>query len=167
MRQVYGGAAGDESHLRRQRRLRWSRQESRGNPAFLLPKFNLKITVNKYSLIAIIPTLGYNGTINSNKNDLAKRRNKMQIPTTTKPQPKVDEFHQACQCSKCGGTGFYCQGTHNGTPVSNTGFTCFSCNGTGWRVSWKRGAKKAFWASVEPVKFDTDGNVISVNGKIS
>jgi hypothetical protein len=76
---------------------------------------------------------------------------------TMKPRPEVDEFHTCRQCSKCGGTGFYCQGVVNGRPVSNTGFACYSCRGTGWQVSWKRGMKKKFWESV-PVR-DADGNI--------
>lgn len=81
-----------------------------------------------------------------------------------KIKPAVDEFHTTSQCSKCGGTGFYCQGILDGRPISNTGFTCFPCNGTGWIVRWKRGAKKAFWANVKPVVLDENGDVVSING---
>ena len=35
------------------------------------------------------------------------------------------------KCLKCGGTGRWCLGIINGKPFSNTGFDCWSCDGTG------------------------------------
>ena len=86
----------------------------------------------------------------------------MSSPTSPKPMPEVDEFHTAHECSKCGGTGFYCMGVENGRPYSRTGFRCYGCGGTGWKVTWKRGAKKAFWANVKPIVVirDDHGNII-------
>ena len=41
-------------------------------------------------------------------------------------------------CLKCNGTGFYCMGTENGKPYSHTGFECYPCHGTGWKLPNKR-----------------------------
>lgn len=71
-----------------------------------------------------------------------------------RPKPETDDRHTARQCSKCGGTGFYCQGVVNGKPVSNTGFKCYGCDGTGWKVAWKRGEAKKYWDSIPFVKVD-------------
>jgi hypothetical protein len=38
------------------------------------------------------------------------------------------------QCSKCGGSGFWCLGWDGDRPISNTGLKCFPCNGTGYIV---------------------------------
>lgn len=40
----------------------------------------------------------------------------------------------AVLCSKCDGTGFYCMGTRNGVPYSKTGFDCYTCGATGWKI---------------------------------
>jgi len=55
--------------------------------------------------------------------------------------PTLSSDQTAVLCSKCGGTGFYCMGTLNGSPFSTTGFTCFPCNGTGWIIKSKRRKK--------------------------
>lgn len=52
----------------------------------------------------------------------------------TIPKPQDVEGHRWNTCNKCGGTGRYCQGMHNGAPASNTGFVCYSCGGTGWKL---------------------------------
>jgi len=51
------------------------------------------------------------------------------------PKPtNIDADHAATPCDKCAGTGFYCMGTENGRPYSQTGFTCYPCDGTGWKI---------------------------------
>lgn len=44
----------------------------------------------------------------------------------------------ARQCPKCGGTGFFCLGIENDAPISNTGFDCFKCEGSGWVIPQPR-----------------------------
>lgn len=50
-----------------------------------------------------------------------------------KEKPQAPEGKTAYACPKCGGTGIYCQGVNNGHLVSNTGFTCWTCNGVGYK----------------------------------
>ena len=50
-----------------------------------------------------------------------------------KEKPQAPEGMAVYSCPKCGGTGVYCQGVNNGQLVSNTGFTCWTCNGAGYK----------------------------------
>ena len=63
---------------------------------------------------------------------------------TPKPKPQIDEFHTARICNKCSGTGFFCTHIVDGVPQSRTGFTCYGCDGTGWKVVIKRGQKQVY-----------------------
>lgn len=47
-----------------------------------------------------------------------------------KPQPKPEGAKR--QCPKCGGSGKFVLYMENGIPKSNTGYTCYKCNGKGW-----------------------------------
>ena len=63
-----------------------------------------------------------------------------------KPQPELPEadreYFTYRQCSKCGGTGFFCTHIENGIPQSMTGFDCWACEGAGWKQVYKRGMKR-------------------------
>lgn len=79
---------------------------------------------------------------------------------TAKPKPQVDEQHNACICPKCNGSGVFATIVLDGVPYSPTGTTCWRCNGKGWQIKWKRGARKEFWANVKPVTFDYNGKPV-------
>lgn len=50
----------------------------------------------------------------------------------TKFQVKSQPVGFSKICSKCTGTGLYIQWIDNGKACSNTGTTCYKCNGRGW-----------------------------------
>jgi hypothetical protein len=57
---------------------------------------------------------------------------------TPKPRPEAPDGMIVVTCSKCHGSGKYCSGVLNGRPTSGTGFTCWSCNGTGYKTRRRR-----------------------------
>jgi DnaJ-class molecular chaperone len=63
-----------------------------------------------------------------------------------KPAEKPADGCAWARCSKCSGTGIFARGVLNGALVSNTGFCCYRCNGTGWtqRARPVRKAKAVF-----------------------
>jgi len=69
------------------------------------------------------------GTLESIINDI------LEAEENTRPQPKraAVKCTGPGQCGKCSGTGEYVGWIENGRKRSNTGFTCWACNGTGCR----------------------------------
>ena len=60
---------------------------------------------------------------------------------TPKPRPEAPGGMTVYVCPKCNGSGRYCSGILNGRPTSGTGFTCWNCEGVGYKFRKKRGAK--------------------------
>ena len=58
----------------------------------------------------------------------------MSFTLKKKTPPACEPGYKADPCWKCSGTGFFCMGTNNGSPYSLTGFDCYPCGATGYKI---------------------------------